>query len=136
MAMNAAGITDVNTSTQTVFADDADIPERMKSYIATAYDLGYIKGSELDGKLCFEPNREITRSEAAVMLANMLDAATPTVTPTFSDSQDIPTWAQASIYSLSFMGVLESSGGNISPTATVTRGDAAEILCNFMAVKE
>lgn len=136
MAMNCAGIKEVNPATQTVFSDDVDIPERMKSYIAAAYDLGYIAGSEVDGRLCFEPNREISRAEAAVILAKMLDAATPTITPTFSDSQDIPTWAQASIYSLNYMGVLESSGGNISPTATVTRGDAAEILCNFMAVKE
>ena len=135
MAMNSAGITDVNSATQTVFADDADIPSQMKSYIATASELGYIKGSDIDGKLCFEPNREITRAEAAVMLATMIDAATPTITPVFEDSSDIPTWAQASIYSLSYMGVLESSGGSISPTATVTRGDAAEILCNFMAVR-
>jgi hypothetical protein len=107
----------------------------VKSYVAAAYDLGYIKGSEVDGRLCFDPNREITRAEAAVMLATMLDAATPTITPVFSDSSDIPTWAQASVNSLSYMGILESNGGNISPTASVTRGDAAEILCNFMAVR-
>ena len=136
MAMNAAGIKEVNPSTETVFSDNADIPSDMRSYIAAAYELGYIKGSAVDGRLCFEPNREITRAEAAVMLANMLDAATPTITPVFSDSSDIPTWAQASIYSLSYLGVLESDGGNISPTASVTRGDAADILCNFMAVKE
>ena len=136
MALNAAGITQVNPTTATVFADDADIPQKMKSYIATAYELGYIKGTDVDGKLCFLPNKEITRAEAAVMLANMLDAATPTVTPVFEDSKDIPTWAQASVYSLNFMGVLESDGNNISATSAVTRGDAAEILTNFMAVKE
>ena len=135
MAMNAAGINEVNPVSQTVFADDADIPSHMKSYVAAAYDLGYIKGSEVDGRLCFDPNREITRAEAAVMLATMLDAATPTITPVFEDSSDIPVWAQASVYSLSYMGILESSGGNISPTASVTRGDAAEILCNFMTVR-
>lgn len=135
MALNAAGITQVNPVTSTVFADDSDIPEKMKSYVAAAYELGYIKGTEVDGKLCFLPNKEITRAEAAVMLANMLDAATPTVTPVFNDSQDIPTWAQASVYSLNFMGVLESDGKNISATSAVTRGDAAEILTNFMEVK-
>lgn len=135
MAMNAAGITNINPCEQTVFADDADIPSHMKSYIAAAYDMGYIKGSEIDGKLCFLPTKEITRAEAAVMLANMLDAAAPTVTPVFDDSDEIPTWAQASIYSLSFMGVLESNGNNISPASAVTRGDAAEILVNFMEVK-
>ena len=135
MAMNAAGITSVNSSQSTVFADDADIPSHMKGYISAAYDMGYIKGTQIDGQLCFLPSKEITRAEAAVMLANMLDAATPTITPSFDDSADIPSWAQASVYSLSFMGVLESDGNNISATSVVTRGDAAEILVNFMAVK-
>ena len=135
MAMNAAGITEINPCDKTVFADDADIPSQMKSYIAAAYDLGYIKGSEIDGKLCFLPNKEITRAEAAVMLANMLNAATPTVTPVFDDSDEIPAWAQASVYSLSFMGVLQSEGNNISASSVVTRGDAANILVNFMEVK-
>ena len=90
----------------------------------------------IDGELCFLPNNEITRAEAAVMLGNMLDAATPTWTPVFSDSDDIPTWARPSVYSLSAMGVLESYDGNISSTSKVTRGDAADILVNFMAVKD
>lgn len=135
MAMNAAGITSVTPSQTTVFADDADIPSHMKGYISAAYDMGYVKGTEIDGKLCFLPSKEITRAEAAVMLANMLDAATPTITPSFDDSADIPSWAQASVYSLCFMGVLESDGNNISATSVVTRGDAAEILVNFMEVK-
>ena len=136
MAMNAAGISEVLPSSATVFADDSEISSDMKKYIATAYELGYINGTQRDGKLYFEPNREITRAEAAVMLANILDAAAPTVTPVFSDSDSIPTWAQASVYSMSSLGILESSGGSISASAVVTRGDAAEILSNFMAVKD
>lgn len=135
MALEAAGITEVKTTSSTVFADDEDIPSDMKGYIATAYDLGYIKGTEVDGQLCFLPDKEMTRAEAAVMLANMLDASAPTVTPVFSDSSDIPVWAQASVYSLSALGVLESYDGSISPTSAVTRGDAADILVNFIAVK-
>lgn len=136
MALEAAGITQVKPSSATVFADDDDIPTDMKGYIATAYELGYVKGSMIDGELCFLPNNEITRAEAAVMLGNMLDAATPTWTPVFSDSNDIPVWARSSVYSLSAMGVLESYDGNISSTSKVTRGDAADILVNFMAVKD
>ena len=136
MAMSAAGISSVNPVSATVFADDSDIPSQMKSYIAAAYDLGYIKGSEIDGKLCFEPNREITRAEAAVMLANILDAATPTIKPTFSDSNEIPVWAEHSINALSALGVMSSLEDNtISPLSKLTRGDAANILVNFIAVK-
>lgn len=136
MALEAAGITQVRPVSTTVFADDADIPSDMKGYVATAYELGYVSGIEVDGKLCFMPDKPLTRAEAAVMLGNMLDLATPTVKPTFSDSDDIPVWAQASVYSLSAAGILQSYGGAIAPTASVTRGDAANILLNFMEVRK
>lgn len=133
MAMKALGIKSL-PSASTVFADDADIDSEMKRYVASAYDLGYIKGSEIDGKLCFNPNSEISRAEAAVILASMLDAATPTVTPVFSDSDSIPSWARASVYSLSALGVLSAKDSEISANAVVSRGDAALMLTSFMAV--
>lgn len=137
MAMNAAGITEVNSVKSTVFADDGDIPSDMRSFVAAAYDLGYVKGSDVDGKLCFRPNDAITRAEAAVMLASILDAATPTVTPVFGDSAEIPAWASASVNALSALGVLDTvSGGNIAPMSAVTRGDAAVMLCDLMALKD
>ena len=135
MAMKAAGINNVNPTEKTVFADDDQIPAQMKDYIAVAYELGYIKGSEIDGKLCFAPNRDITRAEAAVVLANILDAATPTIKPTFEDSADIPTWAEPSISALSAMGVMSSLDETISPLNPLTRGAAADILTNFILVK-
>ncbi len=136
MAMHAMGITEVSEGNTAVFADSADIPDHMKNYIAAAYELGYIKGEKnADGVLCFYPDRAITRAEAAVLIGNMIDAATPTVTPSFSDSKEIPAWAAASIYSLNSMGIMTSYQGSISPLSPVTRGDAAEILSALMAVK-
>ena len=137
MAMQAAGITKLNDSgAKTVFADDSEIESNFKPYISAAYELGYIKGVEKNGKLYFEPQRSMTRSEAACLLSNMLDAAAPTVAPSFSDSSDVPTWAQASVNAMSYMGVMNGVENKISPLACVTRGDAAEILWNFMRVKE
>ena len=136
MAMNAAGITKLNDSgAQTVFADDSEIESNFKPYICAAYELGYIKGVEKNGNLYFEPNRAMTRAEAACLLTNILDAAAPTVTPSFGDSTDIPAWAQNSVYAMNAMGVMNSVENKISPTSYVTRGDAAEILWNFMKVK-
>lgn len=137
MAMQAAGITKLNDSgVKTVFVDDSEIKSDFKPYIAAAYELGYIKGVEKNGKLYFEPERAMTRSEAACLLSNMLDAATPTVTPSFSDSSDVPAWAKASVNAMAYMGVMNSVENKISPLACVTRGDAAEILWNFMRVEE
>ena len=137
MAMNAAGITKLNDSgAKTVFLDDDKIDSSFKPYIAAAYELGYIKGLEIDGKLYFQPERAITRAEAASILSNMLDASVPTVTPDFSDQEEIPAWAQNAVYAVSQLGVIDKIDNKISPLACVTRGDAAEILDNFMEVKK
>ena len=66
----------------------------------------------------------------------LLDAATPTIAPSFSDSAEVPAWAQASINAMTYMGVMNSIENKISPLACVTRGDAAEILWNFIKVKQ
>ena len=137
MAMQAAGITKLSDSgAKTVFADDSEIESNFKPYIAAAYELGYIKGVEKDGKLYFEPKRSMTRAEAACLLSNMLDAATPTVSQKFADSSDVPTWAEPSVKAMTYMGVMNVVENKISPLACITRGDAAEILWNFIRVKE
>lgn len=135
MAMHALDMTELQSVSKTVFSDDGDIPDSMRPYLATAYQLGYIQGeAQSDGGLCFSPNREITRAEAAVILGKMLNAPVPTVTPTFSDSSEIPTWAAPSIYSLHALGVMTSGDGNILPMDTLTRGDAATMLSAVMTV--
>lgn len=129
MAMNALGMTEV-ASGSTVFADGGEIPEPMRGYVATAYELGYVRGEPSGNALYFHPNRAITRAEATVILASMIDAATPTVKPVFSDASEIPAWAVASMESLSAMGILSaSSDGRLSPMEELTRGEAAEMLC-------
>ena len=128
MAMNAAGITGVQDCARTVFADDEDIPATMKGYVAAAYRLGYITGSQKDGKLCFLPNENLTRAQAAVILDRITTPGKAAVIPTFTDKSDIPVWAADAIYSLSAVGILTSSNGQIAPTQAVTRAEAAQML--------
>ena len=128
MAMNAIGMTEVTPASTTVFSDDADISPAAKDYIATAYELGYIKGLYRGDTLCFEPNRAITRAEAAVMLGNMVGAATPTIAPVFSDADTIPAWAAPSLSALTAMGIMDAEDGHAEPLNAVTRADAAEML--------
>ena len=129
MAMKSLGMREMTNVDKTAFADDSGISDIAKDYVGAAYELGYIKG-ELDGAgaLCFYPERAISRAEAACILANMINAPTPTVTPSFSDASEIPAWAAPSIYSLNYMGILTASGGSISPMEQLTREDTAEIL--------
>ena len=136
LAMQSIGIKEVPDCTETVFADDDQIPSSMKGYIHTAYQLGYINGIFKDGELYFECNRSITRAEAAVLLGNILDLAVPTVKPEFSDSSDIPAWAASSVYSLESVGIMSADGTTgISPLSAVTRADAAQMLVNMMAIE-
>ena len=130
LAMNALGITEVSDTECKVFADGKDISKEMRGYIEAAYRMGYIKGSLVDGELCFCPNEAITRAEASVILGNMLGAAMPTATikPSFADAGEIPAWAEGSVYSLNMMGLLASDGGKIEPLSKVTRQEAAQLL--------
>ena len=132
MLMHALGIEDVSSSASTPFVDNDEIPVQMRGFVAAAYSLGYVNGSITENGLCFEANKNISRAEAAVILGNVLDVATPTVLPTFSDSADIPAWAAPSLYSLNAIGVMNRVDGGISPMNAVTRADAAQILSNLM----
>ena len=132
MAMHAAGIEDVSSTASTPFADDAEIPSHMRGYVATAYRLGYVKGIPEEDGACFYAERPITRAEAAVMLGNILNVSTPDVLPTFADSDDIPTWAATSVYSLGAIGVMNVERGSVTPLENLTRADAAQMLCAAM----
>ncbi|MBQ8310783.1 MAG: S-layer homology domain-containing protein [Clostridia bacterium] len=128
MAMNVAGITDVPTCEATAFADDASIPQSMKGYVAAAYTLGYISGTNVQGDLCFLPDEEITRAQAAVMLESILDVSDARVISVFADHSEIPVWASDALYSLHAVGILRDTEGCISATQKLTRAETADML--------
>ncbi len=134
MAMHAAGMNDLPECERTVFYDDGDIPDSMKGYVSAAHSLGYISGTNVSGNLCFLPNGSVTRAEAAVMLDAILELRVEEdgVTPTFADGSEIPVWARESVYLLHAEGILVPSEGCISAKETLTRADAAKILCAVM----
>ena len=132
LAMRALGIKEVNSIRVSGFYDDDDIPLAMRGYIAAAHELGYINGKEIGGKLCFMPNEDITRAEAAVIVGRMIEAATPVITPTLSDGDDIPAWAESSVYSLCSLGILDTVGGEVRASDVVSRSEAAMMLVAMM----
>lgn len=136
MAMHAAGITDVPDCKQTVFADDSDIPASMKGYVAMAYRLGYITGTQRDGQLCLLPNETLTRAQAAVILDRITEPGKAAVVPTFTDRSEIPVWAVDAIDSLNAVGILQSTDGQIAPGGCVTRVQAAQMLIALMQYLE
>jgi len=130
--MHAAGITDVPECSVTAFADDDDIPPSMKGYVAAAYTLGYVSGTNVSGELCFLPNEEITRAQAAVMVGNIVGLCDVSVLPVFADQSSIPVWASDAIYSLHSIGILSADGGYIDPVSKITRAESASMLAATM----
>lgn len=132
-AMKAVGIQSADV-TATGYYDDAEIPSAMKGYVAVAYQKGIFTGFEQDGHLCFCPNEEISRSEAAVVLSNLIGYARLRLQQTFSDSDLVPAWASDAFDSLHSLGILDSRDGSLAPTARLTRGDAAVLLAKTKQV--
>ncbi len=132
MLMNVIGYGDVETVLRTGFDDDAEIPTGFKGYVKKARDMGLINGTvNAEGECLFEPNREITRAEAALIVSKVINAEIPTVKPIFPDRNDIPTWAQDAIYTLNSLGILNSVEGSISPNSKITRSQVANMLYNL-----
>jgi hypothetical protein len=129
MLMHSVGEDGSMSVFDTGFDDDAQIPQGLKGYVKRARDLGIISGAvNSDGEYLFEPNRAITRAEAALMVYSLVDGAAPTVKPTFSDKNDIPVWATDAIYTLNSLGILESVNGEIGANTDITRAQVAMML--------
>ena len=92
----------------------------------------YISGTLKDGKLYFMPDEAITRAQAAVILSNIVGLCDVAVTPTFADGNDIPTWAEEAIYSLNAAGIMNGYDGYITPTASLTRAQSAQMLASTL----
>lgn len=117
----------------TVFADNSEISENSRGYIARAAELGLIKGSYENGEYYFKPSDCITRAEAAVVLNSIIGAEVPDAIPVFADVGSVPTWAKGAMYALSDVGIFKGNGdGNISPNETLNRGETAQIIMTVM----
>ena len=149
MLMKAAGLKEAEGQTasgnvapvNTGFADDADISVSAKGYVYLAKQKGYIKGSSDGSASCFYPKRDITAAEAAVMIDNIIDASklvsgTSAVQTVFADHVDIPVWAESSIRTLNYIGVMADVNGYIYPEKALDRASCAMMLEAVMKLVE
>lgn len=128
--MEAADIKLTKSSTDK-FADVNAVPDKFMAYVATAADLGIINGSYEGTKLVFRPNDIVTKAEAATMAKAVIKAESEAV-QTFADSALCPDWCESAIKTAAAYGLIVIENGNISPSAQMTRGDAA-ILINTLS---
>ncbi|MBQ8248804.1 MAG: S-layer homology domain-containing protein [Clostridia bacterium] len=127
LAMSAAGYSGF-TTTNTGFADDADIPAEYKGCIAVADAMGIIEGAVYDSTVKFHPNNQITRCEAAMIISRLTGISGDTVS-VFADSDTIPAWAKGAMYGLYNEGILRGNGdGTLGAYSPLTRGEAAQMI--------
>ncbi|MCM3173459.1 alpha/beta hydrolase-fold protein [Paenibacillus sp. MER 99-2] len=125
------------TST-TPFADVSE-DKWYASSVAAAYQAGIINGVS---DVAFEPNRQITREQMAVMTYNALQKLYPDESGTgnhalagFTDGEDIQPWAQQQMSALVQLGLIKGNGKSIKPQGAATRVEAVQVLLNLMEHK-
>lgn len=124
----------VNASKPSVF-DDA-IDHWAEQMLISLYNMGIINGEEVGDKLIFRPQKQMNRSEFAVMICNYLkidtaeyeDAELP-----FEDIDKIPAWALNATKALYKMGITKgktTADGKLigEPLSPITRAEAATII--------
>ncbi len=123
---------------QTVFADDNAIPAWAKPTVHAAVNNGLISGSIVGNNCYLRPNDIITRSEAAVILDNLISSETlEDTTHTFADASLVPVWAQKATKKLASLNIMSQfSDSTIRPTTQLTRQDAIELIYNAMRAIE
>lgn len=85
-----------------------------------------------DGKN-LNPENNITREEAFVVLARALKLTPTNVRPSgFTDLGDVSSWATGEIYAMINAGYVQGSNGRINPKASITRAEFAKVMDNVI----
>ena len=134
MAMKCLGIKADSTLTGTYFDDDAEISASLKGYIATAQRIGYVVGDFKDGRLLFSPDEEITKYEAAKLIAAMMDADEEGEESVFATDDNIPIWARSSVAAMRSLGIF-TADDNATLSDSVTRANVAEFLYRLSKIR-
>ena len=126
MIANAMGY-EANPDAKSAFPDVAD-DFWGKAAINFCVENGILSGYD-DGT--FQPNKAITRQEAASILRNAFEL-TETTDELFPDDSAIAGWAKESVYLVKAAELMKGDAGtgNFRPTSTITRAEAASILMN------
>ena len=133
MTMKALGM-ESSAASSTFFDDNGDIPDALLGYVARAQRLGAINGSFEDGRLLFKPNEEITKYEAAMIMAKLTGVKADEETPVFAGITELPSYAKDEVYVMCDKGVFELTDNVLNASVAVTRADAARYLYRLIGM--
>jgi hypothetical protein len=132
LVMDVMGAKNVPVLSKTRFADDESIDAKYKGYFESAFALGIIEGERKSDGIYVNPKAEITTANASVIINKIIGASGEGARTTFSDGEDMPDWARASITSLCEIGILSCENGKINPNSPLTRAQTAQILMSLL----
>ena len=99
-------------------------------YVASAANNGIVSGI---GENLFGIGMEITRQDAAVMIANCIDLESAEDDFVFSDDADISDYAKEAVYKLYSAGIISGMDDkSFMPKGSCTRAQAAVIIYNMI----
>ncbi|MGM9636869.1 MAG: Ig-like domain-containing protein [Eubacteriales bacterium] len=123
---------DYQADASTSFEDDGGIPAYLRAYVSRAEEAGWIEGTATSAGSYFFPNQTITLSEAAQMIAEVMDYQYTGAAEVFADEEgSVPAWAQDSLFALTAAGILSRDELALSENG-LTRSDAAILLCKLL----
>jgi len=113
-----------------ILADEAAIADWVKPAARAMYALGVIQGSgDGRGGLLFNGGSTLTRAQAVTMLGRIQEKGYAAGgLDGFADGGEVPAWAADYLATMVAQGVLTGMDGNLRPTRTMTRGQAAKVL--------
>lgn len=110
--------------------NDVKATDWYADYLATMKKLGLVKGYE-DGS--FKPNAEITRTEMATILSNIIDIEiskeeVDTALVQFTDKDSIPSWAKDAIAKVVKAKIMVGNNNKFAPVDNTTRAESATTI--------
>ncbi len=125
---------DYDAAASTSFSDDDGIPTYLRAYVSEAEKQGFAQDTAAAAGNFFFPNKSVTLSEAARMIAGVMDYTYTGASEAFADSEPASAWAKDSLYALAAAGVISESEFAGSDDE-LTRADAAVLLWKLMEVR-
>lgn len=135
MAMKAMGIKSDSTLTKTFFDDNSEIPSSLIGYVATAQLTGIIDGSINENGLVFEPNRAITKNEAARIICAIKGIEASDEDNEYFENASVDFNSKGSVAAMLTMGIFDGTKETINGQENVTRAAAAEYLYRLIKNK-
>jgi hypothetical protein len=109
------------------FTDNSQISSWATAHIKAMYALGYVKGSGTADGVSLDPKSNITRAEICTILGRIFGGTVGSVT--FTDSDDIPTWAAEGVGQMAARGVVGGyTDGSFKPLNNATRAEVAKMI--------